>query len=189
MPLWVLDGNIASGKTTVLRELEKTGKVAIIYEPVKEWIDMGLLEAFYANKPRWAYTFQNIAMITRLKLLENLDPNKIYIMERSHMTDRFCFAQIAYESGEMTDMEWHAYTLWYDWCRKPTITGNFYLDVSVDTCMERMEKRARSEESRVPRVYLEALKEKHDLMLVSGIHVENVSVDAAVKQILTHLGL
>ena len=72
-----VDGNIGSGKSTLIKILRNRMKDYIfVDEPVKEWTQVtddnnkNLLAHFYENKERWAYTFQNYAFITRSRNLD-----------------------------------------------------------------------------------------------------------------------
>ena len=87
-----LDGNIGAGKSTLLAACSKLSGVTCVQEPVGEWLKLknehgeSLLELFYKDKRRWAYTFQNAAILTRLKVIkEALDACKtpVLITERS----------------------------------------------------------------------------------------------------------
>ena len=67
----IIEGNIGTGKTTFLKMLEKYG-CEVIYEPVKVWQSTcnddgkNLLETFYSDMKRWAYSMQSFAFKTRL---------------------------------------------------------------------------------------------------------------------------
>ena len=88
-----LDGNIGAGKSTLLAEIRKQLPVYVVDEPVGQWTALknaegtNLLELFYKDKKRWAYTFQNCAILTRLKniqdAVENNPSEKVFITERS----------------------------------------------------------------------------------------------------------
>ena len=72
--LVVIHGNIGAGKSTTLRFLKRkyqryidTGEVAIIPEPVEDWIAAGLLQAFYDNALS-PPVFQLAALATRVGL-------------------------------------------------------------------------------------------------------------------------
>merc|ERR1711898_84840 len=100
MTLISIEGNIGSGKSTILKLLKQKSDKSIIFidEPVSEWQTIkdssgkNILELFYANKQRYSFTFQILAYITRLrKILDVIKNNqdKIIIMERSIYTDKF----------------------------------------------------------------------------------------------------
>ena len=187
----VLEGNIGAGKSTFLRILSKSLDVDIIHEPTDKWQKVGaggnLLELFYKDTPRWAYTFQSYAFISRVHALqesENLpSSNAVQILERSVYCDRYCFAKNAFESGFMTELEWQIYKEWFNWLVEKYTTkpgGFIYLKVSPQVCYQRLVKRNRSEESSVSLDYLEALHRKHEDWLINkkelGSFIKNVPV-------------
>jgi len=166
--LFFLEGNIGSGKTTLLNAIEhyinykKIIDIEIVYEPVKKWQEMGLLDSFYRDIKRWSYTFQNAAFITKIMELDKLDKDKIYIIERSPMTDKNCFAELCFENGFMSKMEFDLYNMWYDHFTKNIIPkGYIYLKSKPLICLERINIRKRDEESTISIDYLEKLNNKH----------------------------
>jgi deoxyadenosine/deoxycytidine kinase len=174
--LLVLEGNIGAGKSTFLRILKENLDLDIIFEPVAKWQNVGpggnLLNLFYADIKRWAYTFQSYAFITRVEAqLEALEKSEhdIQILERSVYCDRYCFAQNCFESGNMSALEWQIYREWFSWLveghlQKPD--GFIYLQASPEICKQRLEKRNRSEEIGVSIEYLQKLHNRHEDWLV-----------------------
>ena len=110
-----LDGNIGAGKSTLLEEIRKScPDYECVVEPVGEWLTLkngdgkSLLELFYEDKTRWAYSFQNCAILTRIKALREAirDAKKrIIITERSVLTDRYVFAEMLRDSGDLNLLE------------------------------------------------------------------------------------
>ena len=101
--LLCIEGLIGAGKTTICNELNESIssvldasniKVKILKEPVDFWRELGLLERFYKDQKRWAFTFQLTALVTKCMELMNLDDDTIYIIERSPYTDLKCFAKL-----------------------------------------------------------------------------------------------
>ena len=87
---FVVDGNIGAGKTTFLRILAQHLHAHVVYEPTDKWQKIvgteNLLENFYRDTPRWAYTFQSYAFVTRIleqeaHAMQYTEP--IQILERS----------------------------------------------------------------------------------------------------------
>ncbi|PSS31821.1 Thymidine kinase, partial [Actinidia chinensis var. chinensis] len=95
-----VEGNISVGKTTFLQRianetLELQDLVEIVPEPINKWQDVGpdhfnILDAFYAEPQRYAYTFQNYVFVTRVmqerESSGGLKP--LRLMERSVFSDR-----------------------------------------------------------------------------------------------------
>jgi deoxyguanosine kinase len=174
--LLVLEGNIGAGKSTFLKILKENLSIDIIFEPTDKWQNIGpggnLLNLFYKDIKRWAYTFQSYAFITRVEAqLEALakSENDVQILERSVYCDRYCFAKNCYEAGHMSALEWQIYSEWFSWLveghlQKPD--GFVYLQVSPQICLERLRKRNRSEEVGVSIDYLQQLHQKHENWLV-----------------------
>ena len=74
-----IEGNIGTGKTTLINLLKKKfgGKNTVIFveEPLQQWLDLkdsdgeNILGKFYGNQERWSYSFQMHAFITRSKAI------------------------------------------------------------------------------------------------------------------------
>jgi deoxyadenosine/deoxycytidine kinase len=175
--LITLDGNIGAGKSTLLEVLrERIPWISVIPEPVGEWLQMknaageSLLELFYKDTERWAYTFQNCAILTRLidtlRILKEWKPVAgklpIIVTERSVLTDRHVFADMLHSQGKLDDLEWNLYLRWYDaFAKELPIRGILHLSTSASTSKERIAVRGRSGEGDIPMNYLEALDAQH----------------------------
>ena len=92
-----IEGNIGAGKSTLLSIIKEYMKndVYFVPEPVDIWLsitdnDESILSKFYKDPSRWAYTFQNLAFITRIESIKKgLKSNKkIILSERSVFTDK-----------------------------------------------------------------------------------------------------
>ncbi len=175
--MFFLEGNVGTGKSTFLQKLKELG-INVIFEPVDEWTSIknlngkNLLEEFYNDQKRYAYTFQSIAFRTRVKNIQNTDTNSV--VERSIFTDRNVFAKTCYENGMMNKIEWNDYTSWFDWLVetfgiKPK--GYIYLRASPDISYDRIKKRNRSGEETIPFDYLKELHNKHEKWLMEEPNV------------------
>lgn len=95
-----VEGNISVGKTTFLQRIanetiELRDLVEVVPEPISKWQDVGpdhfnILDAFYAEPQRYAYTFQNYVFVTRvMQERESSGGIKpLRLMERSVFSDR-----------------------------------------------------------------------------------------------------
>ena len=175
--MFFLEGNVGTGKSTFLQKLKELG-INVIFEPVDEWTSIknlngkNLLEEFYNDQKRYAYTFQSIAFRTRVKNIQNSDTNSV--VERSIFTDRNVFAKTCYENGMMNEIEWNDYTSWFDWLVetfdiKPT--GYIYPRASPKISYDRIQKRNRSGEETIPFDYLKELHNKHEKWLMGESNV------------------
>ncbi|MQL72760.1 hypothetical protein Taro_005120 [Colocasia esculenta] len=184
-----VEGNISVGKTTFLQRianetLELRDLVEVVPEPISKWQDIGpdhfnILDAFYAEPQRYAYTFQNYVFVTRvMQERESAGGIKpLRLMERSVFSDRMVFVRAVHEANWMNEMEISIYDSWFDpvvSCLPGLIPDAFiYLRASPDTCHKRMLLRKRAEEGGVTLDYLRDLHEKHESWLFpfqSGNH-------------------
>ncbi|RYR78864.1 hypothetical protein Ahy_A01g003730 [Arachis hypogaea] len=184
-----VEGNISVGKTTFLQRIanetiELRDLVEVVPEPISKWQDVGpdhfnILDAFYAEPQRYAYTFQNYVFVTRvMQERESSGGIKpLRLMERSVFSDRMVFVRAVHEANWMNEMEISIYDSWFD----PVVSslpglipdGFIYLRASPDTCHKRMKLRKRAEEGGVSLDYLRDLHEKHESWLFpfqSGNH-------------------
>lgn len=100
-----VEGNISVGKTTFLQRIanetiELRDLVEVVPEPIDKWQDVGpdhfnILDAFYAEPQRYAYTFQNYVFVTRvMQERESSGGIKpLRLMERSVFSDRMVSIQ------------------------------------------------------------------------------------------------
>lgn len=172
-----LDGNIGAGKSTLLAEIRKSiPELRVVDEPVGQWTALkngngkNLLELFYEDKKRWAYTFQNCAILTRLKnikeAIEESNANgkgpQVILTERSVLTDKYVFAQMLRDSGDMDDLEWELYDSWFSiFSKQHQVNGIIYLSTSSTTSKDRIHIRNRQGEDRIQLEYLDALDRQH----------------------------
>ena len=194
-----VEGNISAGKSTFLTNIIRgsaslrAAGTDVLLEPVDQWQNVrpaaesreppadgepfNILDAFYADPPRYAYTFQNYVFMTRfLQEAASRDPRShpepLRIMERSVFSDRMIFVESVHESGWMSDLELSLFNAWYDpmvaACPNLKPEGFVYLRTSPETCHRRLRRRARGEETGVSLEYLTTLHEKHEGWFLPG---------------------
>ena len=201
-----LDGNIGAGKSTLLQEIRnKFHDVLVVDEPVAQWTSLkngkgkSLLELFYEDKNRWSYTFQNCALLTRLKniqkAVENIDTSvsspQVIITERSVLTDKHVFAEMLYDAGNMDPLEWELYESWFNvFGKKYPVRAIIYISTSSSTSKDRINTRNRMGEKNIDIEYLDALDKQHKKWIentclpVLTISTEaDVSVEENIKRI------
>lgn len=181
-----IEGNIGVGKSTFTNILEsKWENCVIISEPVDMWKTLvnsdgkNILQTFYEDIPRWAYSFQNVACITRMMKMEESIRNsnsKYIFLDRSLGTDKNVFEAMLYDQGNLNQIEHQMYNLWCDFYHKyvrPLDNQIYiYLKATPQTCLSRIKKRGRVEEESIGLKYLEGLDKYHNEWL---LHKENSS--------------
>ena len=187
---FVVEGNIGIGKSSFLKLLGKKLNCGIFFEPLEKWQNMGegesLFEKFYKDTPRWAYTFQSYAFLSRVLEQEAAIANSehdIIIFERSVFSDLHCFAKNCFELGSMTDLEWNLYQEWFSWLVEKHVvvpTGFIYLQGKPEICLDRLKMRNRHEEVGVSLDYLALLHQKHENWLVKKEEVASCVSDVPV---------
>lgn len=190
--IFFIEGNIGSGKSTFLKNLEKYNlltNVQFIEEPVNEWKEtkdkdgINILEHFYSDMNRHCYTFQSFAFISRINQLDQIDDTKSYVfIERSVFCDKNVFARSCYETKIMSDIEWKIYNKWFDWMvqkYKEIFDRSYiiYLSTSPETAIKRINKRGREEETTITLEYIDMLNKKHEEWLGEEKNVYNINAN------------
>jgi len=191
-----IEGNIGAGKTTVLNALrQRLGglenfAVQFVDEPLREWQNVGgqhnLLDMYYRDPARWAYTFQTFAFLNRVEHQRKhpIDTSDMALFERSVLTDA-CFAHANHAQGSLSDVEMSLYEHIRAWLvrtfpRDTSMDLVIYLHVPAATCLERVHSRHRSEEASVSIDYLSLLEVAHDTLLAKHVAADKlVRVDAS----------
>ena len=176
-----IEGNIGSGKSTILSLLKKkyedTENIIFLNEPVDEWEsikdknNVTMLQKFYENQKKYSFAFQMMAYISRLSLLKDAIekyPNSIIITERCLNTDRYVFAKMLYDNNKLEDVEYQIYLKWFDhFSQLQQIQKVIYLKTDPEICFYRVGKRSRDGESTISSEYLKDCHDYHENMINS----------------------
>lgn len=187
--IFFVEGNIGTGKSTFLSVIEKYyPNCQVIYEPVDLWTSLtddqgvNILDYFYNDTKRYAYTFQNLAFVSRIENMDLIDSTKEYVfIERSIWSDKNIFAKNCFEMGSMNSIEYKLYNRWFNWLEKKLELSEYtfiYLKCSAETSFERLTKRQRPEEKGVSLDYLKQIESRHEDWLSN---IRHVLVDASVN--------
>jgi deoxyadenosine/deoxycytidine kinase len=182
-----VEGNIGAGKSTLINKLKKEHKdVCFISEPHQRWQNVdgyNLLDEFYKDMNRWAYSFQNYAFLTRTEEIEkSFAENKdksLFISERSVFSDFYTFAYICFSMGYINNLEWNMYIHWHNWLTEnyvKKVDGFIYLRTQPSVSYDRIKQRSRSEECKVTKEYLKMLHDAHENWLIHKRDIKNNSL-------------
>jgi len=174
-----IDGNIGSGKSTLMGELKtyfsSNTNVVFLKEPVDEWETIKdengttILEKFYENPSKYGFSFQIMAYISRLNIMKQefkKNPNAIFISERSLFTDKLVFAKMLFDSGNIELVNYKIYLQWFNtFAEDFPVSKVIYVNTDPEICHQRIEKRSRTGESNIPLEYLQNCHKYHADML------------------------
>ena len=183
-----VEGNISAGKSTVFEYLKTLNMIDVSFadEPVKKWEqikdknNMNAIECFYTDPNKNAFCFQVLAYITRLQELINIIkifPSNIIITERCIETDKYVFAKMLYEKGNISSIEWETYNYWYNsFSELAKVDLIIYIRTDPEKCYERIKLRNRTGEHDIPLEYLEQCHKKHEEW-INIVSVPVVTID------------
>ena len=170
-----IEGNIGVGKSSFINILKTNINCEVVPEPVSLWLNIkdnnnkNILQTFYDDKTRWGYTFQNVACITRMMMIEDTirTANTPYIfLDRSLGTDKNVFELMLYENDNINQLEHNIYNLWINfynnYVRKDKMNKIIYLQSTPEVCQERIKIRGREEEKNISIDYLIKLHNYHE---------------------------
>ena len=178
--IFSIEGNIGTGKSTFLEQLKKhykdNNRICFLAEPIDVWTSIvdehgvNIIEKYYQNQKRYAFSFQMMAYISRLSSLKRVleeDKYDVIIMERSLYTDCNVFAKMLYDEKKIEEIEYAIYKKWYyEFIKEfPPITF-VYLRAKPVLSFERVLKRNRQGET-IPLEYLENCHKYHDNWLLN----------------------
>jgi deoxyadenosine/deoxycytidine kinase len=193
MPIITIDGNIGSGKSTVLNHLHKHHKIAIDLEPVESWNTY--LSSFYNDKND-VFKFQVRVWQDRCWVQEKSEKTLI-LMERSPFFIKNTFIEVVHNTGLITDPQYNILDDLYSktdnlWCCNTYI----YLRSSPENCIKRIKKRNRTCEKNITQDYIQSLHDCHETtymkaldnkMNIIVIDIEEKSVVDVCNEILQYL--
>ena len=159
MKIVCINGNIASGKSTLLKRLQSRG-----HDVVLEGLNRGkwrdVLSMYYTSPERYGYLFQTLVLAEmketyaaiRKRVREPANPEGIVFVERSHL-DCLSFAMLVHRNGHMSKEEMATFKQLYDLLlEQPDVV--ITLELSPKVCFERCKARGRQCETDISLSYL-----------------------------------
>ena len=173
-----IEGNIGTGKSTLLATLKEKyaadPSIHFMAEPVDVWdtiVDgqgVTILEKYYANQKKYAFSFQMMAYISRIAAIRAALKKKyrIIILERSVYTDSAVFAKMLFHDQKIEDIEYMIYMKWVDEFISDLPPIKFiYVQANPEVSYERVLKSGRAGET-IPLAYLQNCHKYHEEWLL-----------------------
>ncbi len=174
-----IEGNIGSGKSTLLAELEhiyaQDPTICFLQEPVDVWdsikdeAGVTILQKYYADQKRYAFSFQMMAYISRIALMrEALKKNyRVILIERSVYTDSAVFAKMLFDDKKIEEIEYKIYLRWVnEFIADFPPVKYIYVRAEPAVSYQRILQRGRTGET-IPIEYLENCHKYHDEWLLN----------------------
>lgn len=171
MPVIVLAGMIAAGKSTVSARLAQELKTELMIEPVDQ---NPILPLYYNNKEKYAFLLQIFFLNERFKLIKKALKNNKNVLDRSIYEDEL-FTKINLMEGNINQVEYDVYAdllanMLEEIEDMPKKAPDLlvYLDISFDKFLENLAKRGRDFEQ----IDENTEKGKKDLAYFKLLHSE-----------------
>lgn len=154
-----IEGNIGSGKSTVIDLLQKNITDYCVYaEDVDSWVKEGILGKFYHNMKEYASSFQLRTQISHIENGKRFSEKNI--VERSPISNHYIFGELLHADGFLNEVEFEMIdrvNRLIGWT--PNVV--FVLLCEPEECVERIKKRNREDE-KIPGIdYIRLLHQKH----------------------------
>jgi deoxyadenosine/deoxycytidine kinase len=167
-----INGNIGSGKSTVLKKLQAAG-FAVYFEGIDRGAWCNLLGKYYDNPKEYSYLFQTVVLADMKELYDMISSkhkeNEIVFVERSHI-DCLAFCKLIRDEGNMKEEEFEVFkrllNLLY-------VSPDMHITIKVSPkiCLDRLLYRGRGSETSVSLNYLEKVDKYTTECLNMGICV------------------
>ncbi len=165
----VVDGIIGAGKSTVATFLSESLGIPVYEELLddsKGILAQRMLDRFYADQKRWSAIIQVMFLNDRFRDIKKVDESgEAAIFDRSIYGDEIFAKTIHDRGGQMNRDEFRIYReLLHNMLlhiKPPELL--IYIDVSIDTAMDRIRIRDRSSEAElIPRDYMQDLRRNYE---------------------------
>lgn len=188
-----IEGNIGSGKNTLLNMMHRylnSHDICVKKEPTYKWSNIhstqvedgcnqNILDLFYNDTPRWAFTTQMKTTTCRIKEYDRIK-RPLGFCERSWLSDKHVFVPTLYDCSYMTEIECDIYNENYSIIAPhfPNIDGIVYIRSSVDNCMQRLLQKNKNQNTSISFSYLSALHSNYEKWIHSNeLHLPVCVID------------
>lgn len=173
----IIDGNIGSGKSTVLNNLKVRCGINVVYEDVNDWKEY--INQFYKNMEKFSFSFQMKVLLHHLKTFNQVKNNKnINVLERSPLSCLYIFGKNLLNQGFISNIDYNLmidYNEEFGYLPKNII----YIKTNPEICLKRIKERNRSGED-IPLNYLEEMDKLYNELYLNEENLQKLSKDIKV---------
>lgn len=207
-----VEGNIGSGKTTLIDNLEKftsthselQDRLLFVREPLDKWQNLqgkNILADYYQSPKEYSFclnTFILNTLIDRRKHFLTYSSCDYAVFERSCESTPKVFVPYARESGEMSDYEHYIFYHNYEnlWNSSLNACDRYiFIDCPPAMCYERIISRTGVESSssklnkqflqRLETIYYNWLNYQPDICIIDGTQSQQFVLNSAIDHIIT----
>lgn len=159
-------GTIGAGKSSLVEWLRQQFGMVPFFEPNDE---NPYLADFYADMPRWAMSSQLFFLVRRFQIHRTIDRTaaadpRPLVQDRTIYEDAEIFAAHLHEAGYIDDRDWRTYQDLYLTLRQEIRPPDLmiYLRCPLKTLVQRIRRRGRAFEQKIPRAYLASLERLYE---------------------------
>ena len=185
----VVEGNIASGKSSFLDVFEKTqtntkNETQIFREPIDKWTNINginLLDYYYKDTKRNAFSFESYIFLTMTQNhTQPLEQGKnIRLLERSIWSARNVFVESLYVNNVLRGVDYTILNEWYKYLIENEVKQNpscvIFLKAPTVELLRRIRNRDRPEENKITSTYLTQLDQLYNIW-VESLKQRNIPV-------------
>jgi deoxyadenosine/deoxycytidine kinase len=180
-------GTMGSGKTTAAKIIATAFSYTLLEENFGE---NAFLPRFYQDMKRWAFHSQTFFLME--KITQMLETNTVLktaavVQDTPIQQDAYSYAKAQHVLGHIDDAEWKLYQKIYKSFEplfpKPNLI--VYLETSIPAIADRIEKRGRGYEQKIPSSYLELLDMLNHKWLSENKTIPVLSIETDGLNIVT----
>jgi deoxyadenosine/deoxycytidine kinase len=188
-----ISGNIATGKTTLVKLLTRQMNASPLYEKYNK---NPYLNNFYKNKKKWSFHSQLFFLINKFHSYKKLNNKQnIIIFDRTIYEDAEIFAKLLYNEHKITKYDFNTYWLLYKTICITVKSPNLmiYLKCPVPILKKRIFFRNRTIEKSITLSYLYKLEYLYDswikkynkskIIIIKTNHLKKIDYKLTINRI------
>ena len=141
-----------------------------LWESIKNSNNETMIECFYKEPDKYAFSFQVMAYVSRVALIKQAIANgyKYIFTERCIHTDRNVFLKMLHESNKVEKMNNDIYNMLFDTFTQEYNIYHIYIQTTPEVALKRVKKRDRAGETNISLEYLTMCNNYHNNWLANN---------------------